>query len=153
MNNAGERVRYVRRQLKMTQERFGEIIGYTQGTIAFIETGRRTATNKLLKSMELQFKVNPEWIVTGDGEPYKDGWKIPRIDSELCDALSPIQIICATEIAEFDEAQMKKLVKAMSCICENEDIKKLADRYPVDDFEADIIRSAANKLNKVIKSC
>ena len=151
MNNAGERVRYVRRQLKMTQKRFGEITGYKQNTIALIESGRRTVTNRLLNSTELQFKVNSEWIMTGEGEPYKDGWKIPRIDSELCDALSPIQIICA--IAKFDEAQMKKLVKAMSCICENEDIKKLADRYPVDDFEADIIRSAADKLNKVRKSC
>lgn len=153
MNNAGERVRYVRRQLNMTQKRFGEIIGYKQNTIAFIESGRRSISNRLLQSMELQFKVNSKWIVTGDGEPYKDGWGIPRIDSGLCDALSPIQIICATEIAEFDEAQMKKLVKAMSCICENKDIKKLADRYPVDDFEADIIRSAANKINKVRKSC
>lgn len=150
MNNAGERVRYVRQQLRMTQKRFGEVLGVKPNTIAVIEMGKRGVSPRVLLSLEQQCGVNPEWITSGEGETYKDGCeKSSQTEKELLAALSPIQIICTKEIIEFNETQMKKLVKAMSCICENKDIKNLADRYPVDDFEADIIRSAANKLNKV----
>lgn len=149
MNNAGERVRYVRCQLKMTQKRFGETLGIKQNTVALIEAGRRGVSKQSLILLERLYGVRPEWIKSGEGETCKDGWKRSQADTEVLSTLSPTQIICTEEIAGFNEAQMKKLIKAMSCICENKDIKKLADRYPVDDFEADILKSAANKLNKV----
>ena len=63
----GERIREVRKSLKMTMDQFGERIGVTKSTISNIENGNRNATEHMIKSICREFEVNEEWLRTGAG--------------------------------------------------------------------------------------
>lgn len=68
----GERIREVRKSLKMTMEQFGEKIGVTKSTISNIENGNRNATEHMVKSICREFNVDYIWLTTGDGEMFID---------------------------------------------------------------------------------
>lgn len=68
----GERIRELRKTLKMTMEQFGEKIGVTKSTISNIENGNRNATEHMVKSICREFNVDYIWLTTGDGEMFID---------------------------------------------------------------------------------
>lgn len=68
----GERIRELRKTLKMTMEQFGEKIGVTKSTISNIENGNRNATEHMVKSICREFNVDYIWLTTGDGEMFVD---------------------------------------------------------------------------------
>ncbi|WP_278999458.1 helix-turn-helix domain-containing protein [[Clostridium] scindens] len=68
----GERIRELRKSLKMTMEQFGEKIGVTKSTISNIENGNRNATEHMVKSICREFNVDYIWLTTGDGEMFID---------------------------------------------------------------------------------
>lgn len=68
----GERIREVRKSLKMTMDQFGERIGVTKSTISNIENGNRNATEHMIKSICREFEVNEEWLRTGTGDTFKE---------------------------------------------------------------------------------
>lgn len=68
----GERIRELRKSLKMTMEQFGEKIGVTKSTISNIENGNRNATEHMVKSICREFNVDYIWLTSGDGEMFID---------------------------------------------------------------------------------
>lgn len=66
----GERVKYVRKELGLTLERFGENLGVTKQTISRIENGINSLTDQMFKSICREYGVREEWLRTGDGEPF-----------------------------------------------------------------------------------
>ena len=68
----GERIRELRKTLKMTMEQFGEKIGVTKSTISNIENGNRNATEHMVKSICREFNVDYIWLTTGEGEMFVD---------------------------------------------------------------------------------
>ena len=66
----GERIRELRKTLKMTMEQFGEKIGVTKSTISNIENGNRNATEHMVKSICREFNVDYIWLTTGGGEMF-----------------------------------------------------------------------------------
>lgn len=66
----GERIRKIRKMLKMTMEQFGEKIGVTKSTISNIENGNRNATEHMLLSICRAYDVNENWLRTGEGSVF-----------------------------------------------------------------------------------
>lgn len=62
MNN---RIKYLRKDLGLTLEKFGERVGVTKTTISRIEKGINSVTDQMFKSICREFDVNPEWLRTG----------------------------------------------------------------------------------------
>lgn len=65
----GDRIRALRKSLKLTQAKFGEIIGLKQNSIALIETGRETSDQTIFAICR-EFRVNETWLRTGEGEMF-----------------------------------------------------------------------------------
>lgn len=65
-----ERIKEVRKDHKLTQEKFAERLGMKQNSIAQIEMGRRTSDQVVL-SICREFGVFREWLETGEGPKYK----------------------------------------------------------------------------------
>ncbi len=65
-----ERVRILRKKLGLNQTEFGHRIAVAQGYLTNIENGRRDVTEKVIKLICLQFRVNEEWLRTGKGEMF-----------------------------------------------------------------------------------
>lgn len=68
------RIKLLRKELGMTQTEFGEKIEAAQGYLTNIETGKRPATEKILKIILLQSwngkTVNEAWLRAGEGEMF-----------------------------------------------------------------------------------
>lgn len=63
-----ERIKVLRKSLKMTQEEFGKRLGVTRDTIGNIELNRLARPDQklsLIKLMCKEFNVNEDWILDG----------------------------------------------------------------------------------------
>ena len=65
-----ERIKELRKELKLTMEKFGERIGVSKATISNIENGNRNATDHMFKSICREFHVNEEWLRSGTGDMF-----------------------------------------------------------------------------------
>ena len=68
-----QRIRRLRKELKLTQNEFSAIINISSGQLACIETEKRIVNNRTMKLVCDSFKVNSEWLRTGTGPVYSDG--------------------------------------------------------------------------------
>ena len=66
-----DRIKKLRKMLDLTQSEFAARIGSTQNNIANYETGRRSPSAAALNNICKEFKVNEEWLRTGNGEMFK----------------------------------------------------------------------------------
>lgn len=67
-NNIGKRISLIREHFNLSQEKLGKLIGFKQGHISRIESGRSEPTETAINAIIARFPVNPEWLRTGEGE-------------------------------------------------------------------------------------
>jgi transcriptional regulator with XRE-family HTH domain len=63
-----QRIKKLRKELKLTQHKFAEIITVSDGFVASIETNIREANERIQKLICDSFQVNHQWLKTGEGE-------------------------------------------------------------------------------------
>lgn len=68
-----ERLKRIRKDANLTQESFGAEIGATRGMISQYEAGLVIPPQPIQKLICQTFNVNPVWLETGEGKPYKEG--------------------------------------------------------------------------------
>ena len=73
MEAVNARIRELRKALRLSQEKFGEIIGISKSGVCDIEAGRRRVTNThlLLLSHWRHKKIKIQWLQGGDGEIFQ----------------------------------------------------------------------------------
>lgn len=59
------RVKELRKELKLSQDAFGKRIGITGGGVSKIENGERTLTEQTALSICREFRVNYYWLTEG----------------------------------------------------------------------------------------
>jgi transcriptional regulator with XRE-family HTH domain len=65
-----ERIKEIRKNLKLSQEEFGSKLGVTNAAISRIENGGRSVTDQLFISICREFNVNENWLRTGEGNMF-----------------------------------------------------------------------------------
>ena len=71
---------------KLSQEAFGKRIGVTGAAISRIESGDRSVTDQIIKSICHEFDVSEHWLRTGEGE-----MNVPRTrDEEIADFVADV---------------------------------------------------------------
>jgi transcriptional regulator with XRE-family HTH domain len=65
-----ERLRQVRNILGETQDKIGRGIGVSRSAINQLETGRNNISDQVLLLLRYVWKVNPDYIMHGTGEPF-----------------------------------------------------------------------------------
>ena len=63
----GNRIKILRKTLKLNQTQFGKQIGVKQATITGYETGARIPLSTVILSICKEFNVNKNWLLTGEG--------------------------------------------------------------------------------------
>lgn len=66
------RIKLLRKELNLTQEKFGEKLGMKKNSISQIENGVNALTEQLLVSICREFNVNESWLRTGEGEMFSE---------------------------------------------------------------------------------
>jgi transcriptional regulator with XRE-family HTH domain len=76
-----QRVKVIRKTLKLTQHDFGKILALSQGQITGIETKQGGVTDRTIKLICDSFNANPQWLRTGEGDMFvqKDDAKLKKL--------------------------------------------------------------------------
>lgn len=77
-----DRIRQIRKDMNMNQTVFGSEIGCSQTAVAKYEGGQVIPDKSIRLLICEKFNVNPVWLETGEGVPYKEGL-IPALASAL----------------------------------------------------------------------
>lgn len=67
-----ERLRQVRKYLKLSQEEFGRRLGVTGAGISRLESGERNITEQMLLAVCREFNISEEWLRNGNGKMITD---------------------------------------------------------------------------------
>jgi transcriptional regulator with XRE-family HTH domain len=66
-----QRVKRVRKELKLTQKEFSKAIAISAGQLACIETDKRIVNDRTIKLICDSFEVSPQWLKTGEGPTFR----------------------------------------------------------------------------------
>ena len=64
----GERIKKVRKEKHLTQQKLAESIGISQNGIALLESGKRNPSDQTILSICRTLRVNETWLRTGEGK-------------------------------------------------------------------------------------
>lgn len=70
MEAIGERIKQLRKELTLSQEKFGERVKVTKAYISHIENSTESPSDMLIKLISFEFGINEEWLRNGIGEKY-----------------------------------------------------------------------------------
>lgn len=73
--NIGDRVAIVRKDAGLNQEEFSQRLMVSRSHISNIEKGRKELSASLRKLLCMEFFVNEDWLLTGEGERYNQAAK------------------------------------------------------------------------------
>ena len=62
-----DRIKMVRKEKGLTQEKFASTVNLKQNTIALIESGKRNPSDRTIADICEKFNVNEVWLRTGEG--------------------------------------------------------------------------------------
>ena len=65
-----DRLKAVRKALRMNQKSFAEQIGLSQNSLSMIEKNHTSVTEKNIKLVCVTFNINEQWLRTGRGEMF-----------------------------------------------------------------------------------
>lgn len=97
-----ERIKQIRKESGLTQSQFAEQIGLKQNSIALLESGKRMPSDQTILSICREFRVQPEWLRTGEGEIFRK--QTPK-SQKIMDF--------AASIARNDDEEFRKRFVAM----------------------------------------
>jgi transcriptional regulator with XRE-family HTH domain len=66
--DVSDRIKEVRKSLKLTQQQFAKELGTSHGFISEIEHGIKKPGYDLMMSLKRIFKISIDWLLTGDGK-------------------------------------------------------------------------------------
>ena len=65
-----DRIKKIRKELNLTQQKFADRIGVRQNTVAQYEMGRNVPIDSVISLICREFNVNENWLRTGQGEMF-----------------------------------------------------------------------------------
>lgn len=106
--NANQRIKQLRENLGISQEKLGETIGLSKSGISSIESGNRSVTEKHIKLISTCFNVNENWLRTGDGNMFNSMSEDEELDLYI------------GRISGGKDEFKKKLIKSLCKLSEDE---------------------------------
>lgn len=70
MQDIIERIKYIRKEMKLSQEEFAKILNMKRNSITQIETNRRNPSERTILDVCEKLNVNEIWLRTGEGDPF-----------------------------------------------------------------------------------
>lgn len=99
----GERIKELRKALKMTQQEFADRLNVQRGSIASYETGRISPSNAAISLICKELNVSEDWLRNGEGDMF-----IPMTrDEEIASFIGSVQ-------ADVDDTFKKRFISALA---------------------------------------
>ena len=68
LDGIAERVKEIRKKAGLTQQQFGDQIGFHKNHIHYVETGKAHPSEDFLNQVADTFNISYDWLMTGTGE-------------------------------------------------------------------------------------
>ena len=94
-----DRIKLVRKTLKLTQQEFADRIGIKRNTVGLYEIGQSGVSDAVIKSICREFNVDETWLRTGEGEMFRK-----RTDNEV------LTEFAADMVFEADDSFKKAII-------------------------------------------
>ncbi|MDR0526740.1 MAG: helix-turn-helix domain-containing protein [Spirochaetaceae bacterium] len=108
-----ERLKAIRAALKLSQRAFAKGVFVSQGYFADIETGNRAISERIIHLISVVYKVNKEWLKTGNGEMFTTSMTEVKLEHlsgifyELDELLQDYLIKQADELLAIQKKKMR----------------------------------------------
>lgn len=83
-----DRIKTIRKTLRLNQTDFGKKIGVKQTAVASYESGARVPLQTVVSSICREFNVNEHWLRTGEGEMFREVSREDELSAFFGDLLS-----------------------------------------------------------------
>ena len=120
-----ERIKELRKHLRLTQAEFGDKISMRQTGVAWLESGDRKITDRVITTICAVFGVDEIWLRTGEGEMFR---KLSRdeqiaafVGKALADDSDDFRSQLISILAVLDDVGWQKLKAAAEAIKEAEE--------------------------------
>jgi len=133
MQSVQERLRSVRKMLKMNQTDFGKRIGLSQGGYGAVETGIRKLTERTIMQICQEFNINEKWLRTGTGKIFIQDNDEPLLSQIIKKGeLSPRHIAVIESFLALTDEQRDAIVDAIEATAYNIKIASSSEKQPID---------------------
>ena len=107
----GERVKELRKALRLTQTEFGERLGVARITVAYYESGKNNLNEYMIQNICKTFNVDYNWLTQGKFEMFleKDTTLIKKLLSEY--NIDPSQIPLINAYLKSSSETKEELLK------------------------------------------
>ena len=145
-----ERIKNLRKILNLNQSDFGNKIGVRQTTIAGYENGSRQPIDAIVASICREFRVNEEWLRTGEGEMFvsEPSGIVEKLAMEY--KLSPTEKIMVEKFISLSPDVRKAVYGYFKDVVTA--TESLADNLTVEEAEAEYIKSRSRSAQKTTLS-
>lgn len=103
-----ERLKELRKELKLTQQEFANKIGISRGNIGAYEVGKNKTSDAVISLICTKFHVNEDWLRTGNGDMFIEMTKDEQIEEFIGDALR-----------NEEDSFKKRLISGLAALDEN----------------------------------
>ena len=110
------RIKLLRKDLKLTQKEFGDAIGVSNSNISNIENGSVNLTDRNIYEICSKFNVNKDWLKHGIGDVYIDLNKedeIKNIINEFIDDNNAVKKDILNSLLKVHDENTLKLISDM----------------------------------------
>lgn len=120
-----ERIKELRKHLGLTQAEFGDKISMRQTGVAWLESGDRKITDRVITTICAVFGVDENWLRTGEGEMFRKKSRQEQIadfvGKALADDSGDFRTQLISILASLDDVGWYKLEEAAKTIKEAEE--------------------------------
>lgn len=114
-----DRIKKIRKDADLTQEKFAERLGIKRNTVATYETGKSEPMDNIIVSICREFNVNKDWLLTGKGDIYNiPEDEVAAVVSDLLEESNPFYDIIISIMKSYKKLDDKSQAALNSLIQE-----------------------------------
>lgn len=115
-----DRIKKIRKELDLTQQKFADRIGIKQNTVAQYEIGRNIPIDSVISLICREFNVNENWLRTGEGDMFIELSRDEEIANFVGDILKDenesFKKRFISMLINLDESDWETLAKAVDLL-------------------------------------
>lgn len=120
-----DRIKKIRKELDLTQQKFSDKLGIQRNTVAMYEMGRTFPSDAIIRSICREFDVNEDWLRTGNGEMFVKKTRDEQISSFIGSIQSnesdSFKKRFVSMLSALDESEWEVLEKMVILLSEKKD--------------------------------
>ncbi|HBT73764.1 MAG TPA: XRE family transcriptional regulator [Lysinibacillus sp.] len=135
-----ERLKILRKTLKMNQQEFSNKIGISQSALTLMENGKRTIRDVYITQMCHTFNLNEAWLRTGKGEMFITSETFSLDEQAKKNKLTDLEIAIMRSYMNLDREIREKLMDELEAIFKisNETAATTEDKSIDAEIEAEL---------------